>query len=240
MSLRKAAYRRWVSLRWRLLGVPRPGSVDFGDLRRVEPVSRDFAADRGRALDRHFIESFLARNTSDVRGRVLEIGEDTYTRRYGGERVTHSEVLHVREGNPRATIVADLADAPQIPDATFDCIVLTQTLHLIYDARSAVRTLQRILKPGGVLLLTVPGISPVPVKSQWGSTWYWAFTQLSVQRMLAEVFGESAVAVEVHGNVLAATAFLQGLAAEELSREELAVVDPDFPVIVGARAVRAG
>jgi len=37
--------------------------------------------------------------------------------------------------------------------------VFTQTLHLIYDVRSAIRTLHRVLKPGGVLLATFPGIS---------------------------------------------------------------------------------
>jgi hypothetical protein len=42
-------------------------------------------------------------------------------------------------------------------------------------------------------------------------------------------------AVEAHGNVLAGAAFLYGIAAEELTGEELDAADPRFPVIVCAR-----
>lgn len=240
MTLRQRAYGAWTVLRRRLLGIPQPGQVNFGDLRRLEPVSRHFGTDRGQALDRYYIEAFLERHQADVRGRVLEVGEDVYTLRYGGERVTHGDILHVSDQNPRATIVADLADAPQIPDGTFDAAIVTQTLHLVYDARAGVRTLHRILKPGGVLLLTVPGLTPVPTRTQWGYTWYWSFTALSVERTLGEVFGAANVAVQTTGNVLAATAFLQGLSTEELAAEELEATDPDYPVILTARAVKAG
>jgi SAM-dependent methyltransferase len=238
MSMRKSAYRAYVRLRRRLLGIPAPGSVNFGDLRRVTPVSRHFGVDRGTALDRYYIEHFLQRHADDVRGRVLEVGENNYTRRYGGDRVTHSDVLHVQDGNPQATIIGDLADAPQIADATFDCIVLTQTLHMIYNARAAVRTLHRILKPGGVLLLTVPGITQVPHGTVWAHTWYWAFTELSVHRMLGEVFSDENLALESGGNVLAATALLHGLAVEELAADELDTLDRDYPLIIAARALR--
>jgi SAM-dependent methyltransferase len=237
MALRKSAYRTYVRLRRRLLGIPPPGSVNFGDLRRLEPISRHYGADRGgHPVDRYYIERFLAHNAADVRGHVLEVGDDEYTRRYGGERVMRRDVLHVTPGNPRATLVADLADAPQISDESFDCVILTQVLYLVYDAPSAVRTLHRVLRPGGVLLMTVPGITPVPHGTVWAHTWYWAFTDVSARRMLGEVFGEDRVAVDSGGNVLAATAFLHGLAAEELAPDELDACDPDYPLVITARA----
>lgn len=246
MALRKSLYRSYSQLRRRLLGIPLPGRVDFGDLRRLEPVSRHFGTDRGvkrgeagRPLDRYYIERFLAANAADVRGRVLEVGEDTYTRRYGAGRVSRSDILHVDAGNPRATIVADLADAPELPDDTFDCVILTQTLQYLYDAPAAARTLHRILKPGGALLVTVPFLTPVPAASQWGYTWYWSFTPLAVERMLGEAFGRARVEVEVAGNVLAAMAFLHGLSADELTTEELEATDPDYPVNIAARARKA-
>jgi len=226
------------SARW-VLRVPEPGNVRFGDLRRLSPISRDFGYDRGLPLDRHYVESFLEQHAGDIRGRVLEIGESTYTRRFGGAQVTKSDVLFVREGNPDATIVADLSNAPQIPDASFDTLVVTQTLHLIYDAPAAVRTMHRILKPGGVLLLTVPYITQVPNGTEWANTWYWAFTHLAVQRMLGEQFGNAQVAITDFGNVLAASAMLYGLSAQDLTRDELNTCDPDYQVIIGARAVRA-
>jgi SAM-dependent methyltransferase len=221
-------------------GEPQLGEVSFGSLRRVTPVSRHFGTDRGGAIDRHYIETFLQARSNDIRGRVLEIGEATYTRRFGGGRVTHSDVLHVHDRNPAATIVGDLMDLPQVSDETFDCIILTQTLQLVYRPAAAVATLHRILKPGGVLLATVPGITQVATSSEWGPTWYWSFTERSVQRLLGEEFGEDAVETAVHGNVLAATAHLYGLGAVELSAEELASTDPDYQVIITARAVKQG
>jgi SAM-dependent methyltransferase len=202
----------------------------------VEPFGRHFGTDRGQAIDRHYIEAFLQSRSTDVRGRVLEVGDDGYTRQFGGQRVTRSDVLHVDASNPRATIVADLAHAPQIPDDSFDCIILTQVLHLVYEPRSAVRTLHRILKPGGVLLLTTPGLSQVPHGTVWAHTWYWSFTELSTLRMLEEDFGEGRVAVESSGNVFSVAAMLYGLAAQDIAESDLAVHDPDYPVIISARA----
>jgi SAM-dependent methyltransferase len=247
MGLRQRAFRGLAAWRRRLLGIPQPGFLNFGDLRRVHPIGREFGIDRplpgedrGLPVDRHYIERFLERHVGDIRGRVLEVGDDAYMRRYGGDRVTRRDILNITADNPLATIVADLADAPQIGEALFDCIILTQTLHLIYNAPSAVRTLHRILKPDGVLLMTVPGISLVPTQSVWGHTWYWAFTELAVRRMLGEAFGGQRMDVQSYGNVLSVVAFLHGLAAQELATRELDAVDTDYPLIIAARAMKAG
>ena len=214
---------------------PPPGRVRFGDLRRLTPISREFGFDRGLPVDRYYIEKFLERHASEVGGRVLEIGDDSYTKRFGGARVSRSDVLHVHAGNPRATLVGDLTDASVLPEAAFDCIILTQTLHLIYGVRLAVERLHRALAPGGVVLVTAPGISPID-RGQWGETWCWSFTAVSVNRLFSEVFGDDAVMVEQYGNVFSATAFLHGLAVEELERDDLDPLDHAFPVILGVRA----
>ena len=91
---------------------------DWGGLRRLEPVSREFGYDRGLPIDRYYIERFLETHRLDVTGRTLEIGDDEYTRRYGGGRATRRDVLHVHARNPAATIVGDLIHAPQIADGT--------------------------------------------------------------------------------------------------------------------------
>jgi len=223
-------------LRRRRLGdapVP-PGDVRFGDLRRLTPMSSAFGFDRGQPVDRYYIETFLGRNAADIRGRVLEVGDATYTRRFGGQLVSQSDVLHVSDGNPDATIVADLAHGDAIPSAAFDCVILTQTLHLVYDVRAAAATLRRILAPHGTCLITVPGISQID-PGTWRDSWYWAFTPASLRRVLAESFGTS-VNVHSFGNVLTASAFLYGLSASELTSEELAKGDASYPVIVAARA----
>jgi SAM-dependent methyltransferase len=216
-------------------GRPPVGRVRFGDLAGTAPIDGNFGYGRGTPVDRYYIESFLDRNRNDIAGRVLEIGDATYSRRFGAERVTQQDVLHVRAGHPHATIVGDLSAADVLPRDSFDCIVLTQTLQYIYELRPAVAQLHAALKPGGVLLVTVPGISQIEPDYSEGS-WYWALTPASALRLFSDVFGAEFVAVESHGNVFAAMSFLQGLALEEVPPSKLLVQDADYPVIVTLRA----
>src|SRR6185312_2075371 len=67
---------------------PPSGRVRFGDLRRTTPIASDFGYARGGPVDRYYIEGFLARHADDIRGRVLEVGDASYTHRFGGSRVT--------------------------------------------------------------------------------------------------------------------------------------------------------
>jgi SAM-dependent methyltransferase len=213
------------------------GWVRFGSLRRVEPLSRSFGYDRGLPIDRHYIEGFLAAHARDVRGHTLEVGDDSYTRRFGAERTLRRDVLHVEVGAPGATVIANLASADHVPSESYDCIVLTQTLQLIYELPAAISTLHRILKPGGVVLATVPGISQIS-EDEWSRTWCWSFTPHSARRLFAERFPPESVEVLAHGNVLAATSFLQGMAAEELRPHELDHRDPSYPLLITVRAVK--
>ena len=144
------------SIRRRFAVRPPVGFVRFGSLRRVRPISADQGFDRGRPVDRRYIRDFLSRHRDDIRGRVLEVGGDGYTRMFGSG-VARSDVVDRRPDNPAATMVADLSRAPEIADATYDCVILTQTLQYIFDIRGAIATVHRILRPGGVALATVPG-----------------------------------------------------------------------------------
>lgn len=228
-----AARRRVRRLR---VGTPAPGTVDLGDLRRTTPLSTEFGFDRGTPVDRRYIEEFLAAHAADIRGRALEIGDDSYTRRFGGPRVDVAEVLHVDADAPGATYRGTLEGGASLPDAAFDCVILTQTLHLVYDVKAALASVARILAPGGVLLATVPGISQRST-DQWSATWSWAITPYAMRRLLEDCLPGASIEVGAHGNVLTSTAFLFGLAAEELTEDELGVQDAAYPMLVTARAV---
>lgn len=223
-------YTRW----------PPVGSLYFGSLARTSPISTHWGFDRGLPIDRYYIERFLAAHAADIRGRVLEVADNEYTRRYGGDRVTRSDILHDTAGSPRATLVADLAHADHVPSDSFDCIICTQTLQLIYDVQAAIETLHRILKPGGTLLVTVPTITQISRADMDRSGDYWRFTSAAVKRLFSDRFPGGSVSVEAHGNVLAAIAFLHGLATDELKRSELDHMDPDYEMLVTVRAVKAG
>jgi glycosyltransferase involved in cell wall biosynthesis len=214
-----------------------PGKINLGDLKRVTPFSTDFGYDRGGPVDRYYIENFLAASSGHVKGRVLEIGDNEYTLRFGGSRIIVSDILHIDDTNPKATFVGDLSDAPHLPADSFDCIILTQTLHLIYNYKGALETCYRILKPGGALLLTVPGISHIH-HGEWGKYWMWSFTACSIQRMLSEVFDPAKLRVESFGNVLAATAFLYAMGLPELEKKHVDYNDPQYQLIITAAAIK--
>jgi SAM-dependent methyltransferase len=218
---------------------PRVGGVDFGDLRRLAPISSTWGFDRGVPVDRFYIDRFMHGHEQDIRGRVLEIANPGMTRRYGGGRVTRSDVLHPVPAPAPVTLVGDLATGEGIPEAAFDCAIVTQTLLLVFDVQGAIRTLARILAPGGVALVTVPGITKISREDmdQWGQ--YWSFTSASLRRMFDAAFDPERVSIEAYGNVLAATAFLHGLAAGELTEAELLHRDRDFEVLLAVRAARA-
>ena len=236
-----AASRKWIRLQQRRL-YRFPVTRDlgpFGHLHRIKPFRPTFGSGYGQCIDRYYIEKFLAAHQADVCGRVLEVADDSYTRLFGGAKVVRSDVLHVRPDNPQATIVADLTCADEaIPSEVFDCIILTQTLEVIYDVRAALRTLYRILKPGGVMLATFPGIRNISRHDMesWGE--YWRFTTLSASKLFGEVFPPRELTVQAYGNILTAVAFLHGLVSQELSEEELEYCDPDYELLVVVRAVK--
>ncbi len=204
----------------------------------TRPLSRNFGWERGTPVDRLYIEQFLATNASDIAGRVLEVGDDSYSRKYGGKNVQRQDILHVNPDAPSATIVGDLCDPAVLPTGAFDCILITQTLHLLWDLREGMRQLHRALAPGGKLLLTVPGISPVD-PYEWNDSWYWSLNGISVERLLAEHFDVSNRQVNVRGNLYAATAFLHGAVLEELNLATMGETDPVYPVVICARAIKA-
>jgi len=208
---------------------------DWGDLRRTDPVSRDWGYDRGTPIDRRYIEDFLFAHSSDIRGSVLEIQEDEYTLTCGGRRVIDHDILDIDASNSASTIRADLRNAPELASDGFDCIILTQTLHVIDDMPAALAECYRILRPGGVLLATFPSASRVCLEyGQSGD--YWRMTPAGARALVESDFAPSEVSADAFGNVLTKTAFLQGLSAEEVTDAEFDQRDPYFPMLTGVRA----
>jgi GT2 family glycosyltransferase/SAM-dependent methyltransferase len=214
-----------------------PAPVEWGSLRRLEPISRVWGLDRGQPVDRYYIEGFLERHAADIAGDVLEVKDPGYVKRF--ERGARSyAVVDIAAHNKQATLIADLTQPASLPEGAFDCIVLTQTLHLLFELETAVANLHRALAPGGVLLVTAPCVSRIDYESGVSGD-CWRFTAASAQQLFAQRFGAAGVAVEPLGNVLACTAFLHGLASQDLDAAELDHHDPYFPLLLAVRAVKS-
>lgn len=203
----------------------------IADLPR-EPVSRVFGLDRGKAIDRVYIEKFLEEHRECIRGKVLEIAENTYTLRYGEDRVKESCVLHIN-GAGKNVIKGNLETGEGLEDDSFDAMIITQTLMFLLDVRSVVDHIYCALKQGGTAVLTVAGISQVSRydDDRWGH--YFGFYETGIKKLCCQVFGEDNVEISAYGNVKTAAAMLYGLCSEDLQPEDFEVHDRDYPVIIG-------
>lgn len=217
------------------------GVGDWSVLRSLQPYRPGFGFHYGKCIDRYYIERFLAAHAGSIHGRVAEIGGDAYTRMYGANRVQQHDIIDIDEQNERRTITLDLAQPSAAPKDLFDCVLCMQTLFEIYDHVAALVSLHKMLKPGGTLLASLPGLSQrVPTPMLGGGGDWWRYTASSARRLFAASFGEANVEVTTYGNVLAATAFLQGLVASELTRDELEFHDPDYEVLIAVKATKIG
>jgi peptidoglycan/xylan/chitin deacetylase (PgdA/CDA1 family)/glycosyltransferase involved in cell wall biosynthesis/SAM-dependent methyltransferase len=211
--------------------------VEWGDLRRTQPISEHWGRDRGKPIDRHYIDRFLDGHRADIRGAVLEVRDSTYTEHFGGAAVTSRDVIDVDGTNGAATVVSDLRSATAIPSSTYDCVILTQTLHMIDDMSAAVAECARILRPGGVLLATAPSVIRVDDEAGVDGD-FWRLTEASARKLFAEAFPVDAFDVTPYGNVTACTAFLHGLSVEELALADVDYPDATFPLLIAIRAVK--
>jgi hypothetical protein len=215
--------------------------VYFDDLSRKEPVSSVFATDRGTSIDRYYIEKFLDKNRDDIHGRILEISESTYSRKFVSSLLTEPnvfETLHYNGTEGATTIIGDLTKRDSLPENRYDCFICTQTYNFIFDVQKAIEGSYFLLKHGGVVLATVAGISQISRydMDRWGD--YWRFTDKSI-KLLFEKAGFAKVDVITFGNCLAASAFLQGIAVEDLPDKTLLDKhDKDYQCTLGIVAVK--
>jgi SAM-dependent methyltransferase len=227
-----------MGLRGRIAGFWRRTRAPFPLRLPAQRASSVFGFDRGTPVDRWYVERFLAAHGDCLRGDALEFGDATYLRRFGASGCRH-HVLHARPGNPLATLVGDLETGSGLPDNAFDAIIATQVLPFLYHTAPAAANLARMLRPGGVALLSVCGISPISRydEERWGD--YWRFTPRSFRRLLDDAFPGGVREVTAWGNVQVASGFLYGMAAEEFSTDELLAQDGDFPLVMTARVEKA-
>ncbi len=197
------------------------------------PASRTFGAERGKPIDRYYIEKFLYENKQRICGETLEIAETTYSIQYGEDRLGHAYMLHV-EGWGEDAIKGNLETGEGIEEYRYDTLVITQTLMFTYDLKSVAKNIYRALKRGGTALITVSGISQISRydADRWGS--YYSFHEDALHRLFEPLFGQGNVRVESYGNVKTAVAMLYGLCCEDLVVDDFETNDEDYPVIIGA------
>jgi hypothetical protein len=212
-------------------------NVKLKNILNAKPVSNQFGCDRGKPIDRFYIEKFLSTHTNDIKGNVLEVSENQYTMKFG-KQITSSAVFNFERGS-NADIVGDLCDIRTLSENSVDCFICTQTFNFIYDFKAAIVGARYLLKPGGVLLATVACLAPISKydSDRWGD--FWRFTPQSCMTAFGNVFGEQETEIMPLGNSASASLFMKGYALEDLPRNfDLDFNDGLFPLIIGVRAIK--
>jgi glycosyltransferase involved in cell wall biosynthesis len=228
-----ATTRYRVKNRYRRLTCLPVGRVNFGALRRLTPLGCNFGDKTEQSIEGYYVQRFLQGHSTDLQGCCLEIGNGDYLQQFSGP-LSRQKTNNEKSSTLLPMVLADLTTAEQLPSESYDCILLPQVLQRVYDLKTAISTAARLLRPGGVLLATVPGF-PLPKRVDRS---YWAFTTRSTQQLLAGTFPPTHFTLKTYGNVLTATALLQGIGVKELPLEELEYSDPHYQVLIGMRAIK--
>jgi SAM-dependent methyltransferase len=119
----------------------------------------------------------------------------------------------------------------------FDWVVLDRCLQRVPEPKVALEEIVARLKPGAALITLVTGIARAEPE---GRRPLWTVAPYAARRLHEERREFERVEVEQYGNVVLALAWLYRLPADDLTEQELATVDPAYPVLVGVTASRRG
>ena len=213
--------------------------VVFGEVSN-RYVSDKMGTDRGMAIDRYYIESFLKENVGYIHGDVLEIADTEYSEKFFDANSAFHILTFDKEAPDRKNLIkGDLTNTKTLREKSIDCFICTQTLNFIFDIKSAVKGIKFVLKESGVALVTVSGLSQISPCDypRWGD--YWRFTDQSIKQIFEEEFGDGNVKILTYGNRSSAIAFLQGMSVEDVKGYDiLDEKDKMFQCIIGIVAIK--
>ncbi len=205
--------------------------------RATAPLSPIVGIDRGRPIDRYFIDRFIESNRARIRGRVLEVKDLEYTTRFG-HGVEKADILDVNRENKAATVIDDIRSLSSIPDGNYDCFIVTQVLQYVDDLAAAARAIHRVLRPGGAALITLPTLGKLDGHEDNVAGHYWRFTPDSARYIFSPHFQGDGLRIDWWGNARVGMSFLAGMAIEDLTQREFDVRDPNYVCGVTVLAVR--
>lgn len=212
----------------------RYGIIDAISKMDLYPVSEQFATERGTPIDRYYIDIFLQHNSQYIKGEVLEIEDNTYTKKYGGNHYDSSIVMDVSSKDENIDFNANLETGEGIKESIADCFICTQTLMYIYDLQSVAQNIIKMLKPGGVALITCSGLSQNSRRCMESYGAYWGFNEAALKRMFINIDGAEVIESGIYGNVKTVSAHINGLCIEDIDESDFKENDVCYPLIVYA------
>lgn len=158
----------------------------------VALTPRVYHEDEFISLARLATIEFLREWAGKVEGRVLDVGCGKW--RLPRELFSdHAEYISCDSfEHPNIDVVCSILDLDgAFEESSFDAVICSSVVEHVTDPRQAVRQMHRVLKPGGVLLLTVPFRYPLHGTEVYKD--YWRFTEEGLE-LLLEDFAEVQIA----------------------------------------------
>ncbi|MDJ0598930.1 MAG: methyltransferase domain-containing protein [Crocosphaera sp.] len=202
---------------------PSKTSLNWGDLSRQAPICQAFGLTRGNPVDRYYLRQFIQEIQEQISGKILEVGgtakdKDFYEINQGDSY----QILNLEAG-VGVDIVGDVHNPSIIEPESLDSVIIFNVLEHCYAPWIAVENIHKWLKKGGKCFAMVPNgirVHATPVD-------YWRPLPDGM-KFLFRNFAQQQL--YVYGNPMTVIASYHGIAAEELSEEELNNFHPDYPV----------
>lgn len=199
------------------------GGLDFGSFKRRAPFCSDYGYSRGTPIDRYYLERFIAEIRDEVVGDTLEIGGRRQNQKLYGFNHPASYLTMDVIPHQDVEVVADVHNADAFPAGSFDTVVFLNVLEHCENPSLAVANVHRWLRDGGRVFCMVPNAQRV----HGAPNDFWRPLPAAID-LLFSAFPQRRMFV--YGNALSAVASLMGVAAEELSAEDLDWHDGEYPV----------
>ncbi len=133
-----------------------------------------------------------------LRGRVIDLGCGTMPFRPWVEEVASTyHGLDVSAKADGVALIGDIQNLAMIVDAAYDAVLCCEVLEHVPEPSKAIQEMFRILKPGGVALITVPHLSRLHDLPHD----YYRFTSIGLG-YLVEKAGFKIVELQVKGGIL--------------------------------------
>jgi len=188
-----------------------PSRIDLGDFERTKPFCPRWGDTRGGAIDRYYIDEFMAKQLRGAKGVMLECGGSRYRRFVNPRNVESYQDIDILPG---CSLQADIQDMPLVANESRDLVICTQVLQYVEHPARAIAEFHRVLKAGGRLLLSVPCIEQENPRHHDR----WRFTVRAVRELLVQFSHQRVVA---QGNLFSSACFLMGLGLADLSERML-------------------
>lgn len=208
------------------------GAIEYSDFKRYAPLCHDYGYSRGTPIDRYYLEQFIREIRSYVVGYTLEIGgsrENQYL--YGFTNAMSYKTMDMHQ-KPEVDITGDIHDPNSLGSNSFDSIILFNVLEHCEKPWIVVENIYNWLTKRGSVFCMVPNSQRIHRDPKD----YWRILPDGMRSLFAKFPIKQ---LYLYGNPITTIATMMGVAAEELSSEELNSFNSEYLVATCIYACKA-